>query len=405
MGLLRSLSSAPLSSAPLVLLAAVLALGGVRTPPTPSSSLFASSSAFFMLPQICGACAAGSVGTDDLEFQNHYEVLGVDQTATDAEIKKAYRALARKYHPDKVQDPSDKEMATNIFMAIGRAQETLMDKDKRSMFDDELYFGMRRGRRGGGRGDGFSEGGIFEQLRKERLRKQEARKNSWMGRFDGVLTYILPLFLIFGFLRAQGGLDNLFGGGASAGNRSPPPQHQSSSDNTTSDGDSSSGGTARDDCPGDHTNSASVEPNASSSPHDADAITLAPTLGKLVDSHLSVKFFLVVFCVRREPTEDLPWAELDAIAKARRTDMKLRFVWSDVDSLSEDSRCGRILRRCGAHRASTICTVVLRPKKSKGVVYDLASGTMAIKDGRLGRWLDSFGDGAVKMSEGFGPEA
>merc|ERR1719399_1281863 len=68
---------------------------------------------------------------------------------------------------------------------------------------------MRRGNRGGFSSQG--SGGIFEQLRKERLRKQEARKNSWMGKFDGVLTYIVPLFLMFGFLRAQGGLDNLFG--------------------------------------------------------------------------------------------------------------------------------------------------------------------------------------------------
>ena len=397
-------------------LAAMLVLGGVRAPPSSSSpptttttSSFFSFSCLFALPLLGGARAApgGTVGTDDLEFQNHYEVLGVEQAATASEIKKAYRALAKKYHPDKVQDPAEKEMSTSIFMAIGRAHETLMDKDKRSMFDDELYFGMRRGRRGGGGGGGgggFSEGGIFEQLRKERLRKQEARKSSWMGRFDGVLTYILPLFLIFGFLRAQGGLDNLFGGGASGGgNRPSPSQHPTSGGSSTSGshGHSSNGDAGA----GDSNSGDAPKPNVSSSPHDIDASTLAPTLGKLVYSHLAVKFYLVVFCVRRDPAEDLPWAELDAIAKARRTDQKLRFVWSDVDALPEESRFARILHRCGAQRASTICTVVLRPKKSKGVVYDLASGTMAIKDGRLGRWLDSFGGGSVKLSEEFGAEA
>jgi len=370
----------------LLLLACTAPPPGIEAAPLLSPRAAASSCAI-SLSLLLGA-RGGTVGTDDLEFQNHYEVLGVEQTATEAEIKKAYRTLAKKYHPDKVKDPAEKETAASIFMAIGRAQETLMDKDKRAMFDDELYFGMRRGNRGGFSSQG--SGGIFEQLRKERLRKQEARKNSWMGKFDGVLTYIVPLFLMFGFLRAQGGLDNLFGAEVPTGGNADAAQAGGAREGNKSSSNNSSTDTR--------------EPAKASSPHDADAFARAPTLGKLVDSHLSVKFYLVVFCVRREPAEDIPWVELDEIAKARRMDQKLRFVWVDVDSLPEESRCGKILQRSGAERCATVCTIVLRPKKGKGVVYDLASGMMAIKDGQLGRWLDGLFDGSVKLLEGFGDE-
>ena len=124
----------------LLLLACTAPPPGIEAAPLLSPRAAASSCAI-SLSLLLGA-RGGTVGTDDLEFQNHYEVLGVEQTATEAEIKKAYRTLAKKYHPDKVKDPAEKETAASIFMAIGRAQETLMDKDKRAMFDDELYFGM-----------------------------------------------------------------------------------------------------------------------------------------------------------------------------------------------------------------------------------------------------------------------
>ena len=52
-----------------------------------------------------------------------YKVLGVEPTATEADIKKAYRKLALKHHPDRVNDPAGKEKANAVFAKIAHAYE------------------------------------------------------------------------------------------------------------------------------------------------------------------------------------------------------------------------------------------------------------------------------------------
>ena len=63
--------------------------------------------------------------------RDYYEVLGVSKGATDDEIKKAYRKLARKYHPDLNKDNPE---AAEKFKEIGEAYEVLSDSEKRSRF-------------------------------------------------------------------------------------------------------------------------------------------------------------------------------------------------------------------------------------------------------------------------------
>ena len=68
-----------------------------------------------------------------VEFKNYYEVLGVPRDASDADIKKAYRRLAAKYHPDVAKDKAAGEAK---FKEINEANEVLSDPDKRRKYDE-----------------------------------------------------------------------------------------------------------------------------------------------------------------------------------------------------------------------------------------------------------------------------
>ena len=65
--------------------------------------------------------------------RDYYEVLGVSKTATDDELKRAYRKLAKQYHPD--ANPDNKEEAEKKFKEINEAYETLSNPQKRKMYD------------------------------------------------------------------------------------------------------------------------------------------------------------------------------------------------------------------------------------------------------------------------------
>lgn len=92
--------------------------------------------------------------------RDYYEVLGVSKNATDAELKKAYRKLALKYHPDK--NPDDSEAETK-FKEAAEAYEVLSNKDKRARYDQFGHAGMG-GAASGGYGGGMNMEDIFSQF-------------------------------------------------------------------------------------------------------------------------------------------------------------------------------------------------------------------------------------------------
>ncbi len=86
-----------------------------------------------------------------MEYKDYYKILGVDKNATEKDIKRAYRKLARQYHPDK--NPNDKT-AEEKFKEINEAHEVLGNPDNRTKYD-QLGRNYHRFQQMGGAPDGF----------------------------------------------------------------------------------------------------------------------------------------------------------------------------------------------------------------------------------------------------------
>jgi curved DNA-binding protein len=89
-----------------------------------------------------------------MEYKDYYKILGVSKSATKAEIKKAYKRLARKYHPDvsKVSDAEER------FKEVNEAYEVLKSDENRASYD-QLGANWKQGQQGFGGHSGFSGGG------------------------------------------------------------------------------------------------------------------------------------------------------------------------------------------------------------------------------------------------------
>ena len=122
------------------------------------------------------------------EKRDYYEVLGVERSATDEEVKRAYRKLAVKFHPDK--NPDDPH-AEEKFKELGEAYDVLIDSNKRAAYDRFGHAAFAPGGAGFG-GGGFHDpfeifrevfggggfgGGIFETFfgGARKCRRSEAR--------------------------------------------------------------------------------------------------------------------------------------------------------------------------------------------------------------------------------------
>lgn len=94
--------------------------------------------------------------------QDYYKVLGLDKTATDDEIKKAYKELARKWHPDKNSD--NKDEAVKKFQLISEAYGVLSDTTKRKTYDNFGFAGLDGDINGEGHPFGFDPFSMFRDF-------------------------------------------------------------------------------------------------------------------------------------------------------------------------------------------------------------------------------------------------
>lgn len=90
--------------------------------------------------------------------RDYYEILGVDRSSDDKDVKKAYRRLAMKFHPDRNPDDSNAE---EKFKEATEAYEILSDSQKRAAYDQYGHAGVSQNASGGG---GFSGGGNFSDI-------------------------------------------------------------------------------------------------------------------------------------------------------------------------------------------------------------------------------------------------
>ena len=132
--------------------------------------------------------------------RDYYEVLGVEKSASAADIKKAYRRLAMKYHPDRNQ--GDKA-AEEKFKEIGEAYEVLGDEQKRAAYDRYGKAGVNPGAGGPGGFGGFGPegfggfsnmgdfGDIFSEIFGQGARRQQTGPRAMQGqdlRYDMEIT-------------------------------------------------------------------------------------------------------------------------------------------------------------------------------------------------------------------------
>ncbi len=95
-----------------------------------------------------------------MAYKDYYDVLGVSRSASDADIKSAYRKLAKQYHPDK---NAGDEKSANKFKEIGEAYAVLSDTEKRKVYDQFGHTGqVPPGYSGGGGGSNAGAGGGFQ---------------------------------------------------------------------------------------------------------------------------------------------------------------------------------------------------------------------------------------------------
>ena len=160
--------------------------------------------------------------------RDYYEVLGVSRTATDVELKAAFRKAAMLHHPDR--NPGDKTAEVK-FKEVNEAYQHLSDGQKRAAYDRYGHAAFEQGGGGGGAGDGFgSMSDIFEDLFGDIMGRRSSRGGGSARERGADLRYNLEITLEEAFAGKSATLkiptsvacDACSGSGAKAGSKPTP---------------------------------------------------------------------------------------------------------------------------------------------------------------------------------------
>lgn len=126
-----------------------------------------------------------------MDFKDYYKILGVDKKASAEQIKKSYRSLAQKYHPDKNQG---NQAAENKFKEINEAYEVLSDTDKRRKYDN-LGSSFTNFRQSGGNTNDFNWAEWFENNeKKKRAGSARSTVNDFFANNDTASDFFEKIF-------------------------------------------------------------------------------------------------------------------------------------------------------------------------------------------------------------------
>lgn len=114
------------------------------------------------------------VAVEEQQSMSLYDLLGIPKNGTLAEIKQAYKQLARKYHPDVCPNPDQTEEYTKRFVQVQEAYEVLSDPPKRALYDQHLAMGFKY----------YSHSMLSAQKRTQYYAQQDVGREGWKSRWE-----------------------------------------------------------------------------------------------------------------------------------------------------------------------------------------------------------------------------
>lgn len=263
--------------------------------------------------------------------ETHYDVLGVRKSASEQDIKKAFRRAALENHPDKKPEGPERDAATEEFQRISASYEVIGDEYQRRKYDTELNYGSEqefhhaRGRGGrtfmftqNGRTFMFSDEDFFDQFTRQQRRRQEQhyyRDQNLRGLQDlawPVVTQICIFAAIWWTVRAV-----MFAAEDTDGTANKPKQRDSHASTSFSTRTTSSSQKYR----------PSINPDVVAVREAA--ATHARHIAPFDERYLRQRAKRCVICFPKDGKNALEWQLLEQIALQFRTD-PLSFCWVDL---------------------------------------------------------------------------